>query len=481
MSTDREGRRAWSLRTWLVVSHLAVLFLPVAVVLGTRALAWDLSMQTKGELLGQAALIDLHVQDELREVRAVRPDATVEDVIWGPYLVAARGETLVGMRLLDPWGVVVGTSGDELGADLSDRPEVVTALAGLPASVFRPRPPQSDRQPLGGPSRRARVRVFVTRPVIMDGQLEGVILLSRTPREELQALYHMSPRLAGGAVVALLLTVGLAVAAGYRFSRSLRLLATVSHRIADGDLRAVEALEGMQLSRLAEVREVQGAWRTMALRLQARLAYISEFAGNVSHEFKTPLSTLKGTVELLRDDPDMPAEQRERFLVNGAAELDRLERLVSGLLALARAEEGVGRERVDLDEVAAQVASRFAGTVFRSGAAAVSGDPRQLDAAIGNLVENAWVHGGDVVAVAVEGWSSEAETGVRVVDDGPGISEGNRARVFARFFTTDREGGGTGLGLSMVEAIARAHGGRVDLESRPGRTVFTLALPRERR
>ena len=73
---------------------------------------------------------------------------------------------------------------------------------------------------------------------------------------------------------------------------------------------------------------------------------------------------------------------------------------------------------------------------------------------------------------AGEGW-----TGFRVIDDGRGISEANLPRVFDRFFTTDRGAGGTGLGLALVRAIAVRHGGEVTVDSRPGRTVFTVRLP----
>jgi signal transduction histidine kinase len=215
----------------------------------------------------------------------------------------------------------------------------------------------------------------------------------------------------------------------------------------------------------------------MHARLRERLAYISEFAGNVSHEFKTPVSSLRGTVELLRDDDEMPAAQRARFLDNALQDLDRLSRLVGGLLRLARAEEGGGRDRIALDDVIRAVRARHERLDVRGAGGTVVANREQLEAAIGNLVENAFRYGGPGVTVRAELWVEGDRTGVDILDDGPGISAANLPKVFDRFFTTDRAGGGTGLGLALVRAVCEAHGGTVEVESAPGRTRFRVALP----
>jgi len=474
----RPARIVLPLRTALVGSHLVVLALPWMALVGTGALGWDLVHQTRQDLTHQAAALSVLVTDELEEARALTPGATVGDLSLGSKLERVRERTLAGIRLLDPQGVVVASSGSELGEDLSGRLEVVEALRGLPATVLRPRDPPERGQPLSGPSRRARVRVFTAVPVVHADELVGVLVLSRTPREELQALYQMAPRLWWGALLCLLLTVGLSVYLGYRFSRSLKVLAGTSHRIAGGEMRAVEALELASRSHLAEVRELSQAVAIMTAQLRERLAYITEFAGNVSHEFKTPISTLRGTVELLRDDREMPADQRERFLDNAWQDLARMERLVSGLLALAKAEEASGHVEVRLQDVVEAAAERHPRTVVEGEAGSVRGAPEQLEAVAGNLLENAWQHGGAEVSVAVVCWCEGDTTGFDVIDDGPGISSGNLDHIFDRFFTTDRAGTGTGLGLALARAVCRAHGGSIAVESRPGRTCFRVELPR---
>ena len=467
-----------SLRTWLVLSHLVVFMLPVLALVGTGALASDLRTQTREDLEHQAALLALDLEHRLsttpKALAALDLDAT---------LARAKAETLAGFRVVDTAGRIVATSGTDIGQDISGEPEVASALSGTEATAVkeRERVPTS-RESLAGKSRHADVRVFVARPLYEGGSVVGAVVLSRTPREEVQAFYQMAPRLSVGVLLALAGTVGLAFSAGRILSRSLRSLAEASHGIAAGSEAALVALEPASRSRVAEARALAAAMGTMSARLRQRLRYISEFAGNVSHEFKTPVSSLRGTIELLRDDDEMPPEQRARFLENALSDLDRLSRLVGGLLRLARAEEGGTRGVVALDDLVASVCARYTSDASnvsnRGGAARVDANREQLESAVSNLVENALRHGGPDVKVQVVGFTDGAWTGVDVIDDGPGISPANLPKVFDRFFTTDRAKGGTGLGLALVRAVMEAHGGRVEVESALGRTRLRVVLPR---
>jgi signal transduction histidine kinase len=466
------------LRLWLVLSHGLVLCLPLLAVLGTGALANDLQMQTKGELVNQAAWVEVLAVETLRDARRGRRKATLDDVgpRLTPLLTQAREATLAGVRLLNHDGVVIATSGDGLGEDLSAWDEVQVALAGEIASTARPRPPPSTRQPLDSVSRRAPVRLYVATPVRLDGEIIGAVLLMRTPREELQALYHMAPTLGLGLLAALGFTLVLVLVSAQVLSRSLRHLSLASQTIAQGGRDAVSELVKVQRSHVAEVGQLAVSVTEMTQALQSRLSYIREFAGNVSHEFKTPLATLKGSVELLRDDEGMPAEQRERFLSNAHDELNRLERLVSGLLALARAEEAGQREPVDLDALLGRITARWPQVSLGGAAGTLPGAASQLESAVENLVQNAVTHGGPEVKVQLNAWREPGVVVIEVLDDGRGISPANLPQIFDRFFTTDRARGGTGLGLALVKAVVTAHNGVVSVESAPGRTCFTLRL-----
>lgn len=463
------------LRSWLTVSHLVVLALPLLALLGTGALARDLIRQTKDDISHQGALIAIAVE-RILDPTAPRESLLANASAISEMLQRVKEETLAGVRITDERGVVVATSGEVLGDDISDDIEVQSALSGESGMTLRPRTPGRGASMLG-PSRFADVRVFVTRPIRINDEVVAAVVMSRTPREEIQTFVHMGPRLGWGMGLAMLTTLLLALNAARAFSRSLHGVALASRRLAEGETVDEHLLAPATRSRVAEVATVGHAVSAMFTRLQARLSYISEFAGNVAHEFRTPLTTLLGTVELLRDDPQMPADQRARFLDNATGELKRLERLVGGLLKLAKAEESAIREPVLLDSLLAPLASRFPEINVSRGGGRVIADRAQLETAIANVVGNAFRYGGEGVEVQVASWSEGDQCGVDITDNGPGISEANLESVFDRFFTTTRNAGGTGIGLALVKAVCTAHGGDVSVQSAPGRTRFRLVLP----
>ncbi len=470
-----------SLRTWLLYSHLLVLALPLLALIGTGALASDLIDQTRAELEHQADVLSVFVADMARE-----PEGSSLAALTGriePLLVEVRSRTLAGVRLLDEHGVVIASSGETDRQDLSEDPEVAAALAGETGVAMRERARPNTGQGIDSDSRRARVRLFVAEPVLgPTGEVIGVVLMSRTPREEVQALYQMSPRLAWGLLVALLVTIGLAVFAGRLGTRSLARLADAARRLTHGSGSESTAVLRSAGSHVDEVRELATAVASMAEQLEARVTYINEFAGNVAHEFRTPIATLRGTAELLRDDEAMSAEQRQRFLDNALEELERLERLVDGLLELARAERAHTGTPLDLATLLKALPQRWPELTvdLPDQTLAVAGSSAQLASVLDNLIDNAYQHGGETVGVRVRPLIADerGEVGFEVADAGPGISAANQAKVFERFFTTNREAGGTGLGLAIVRRIVETHGGRVELDSRAGDTRFRVWLPR---
>lgn len=473
-----------SLHTWLLGSHLLVLLLPILALIGTGALAMDLRRQTRGELEKQADVLTMM----LAELVASRGQLQDLQPRLDPLLAELRTRTLASVQVVDPRAQVIAASGNPQQLDLSADPVVLQALAGHDAAATRPRDPPRSRQPLSSESRRARVRLFVAKPIVVDRsggepEIVGAVLLSRTPREELQALYHMSPRLVWGLLVALALTIALAIFAARLATRSLASLADAARRIAHGSGSEAAKLLHSAGSHVDEVRKLATATAAMAELLQSRVDYINEFAGNVAHEFRTPIATLRGTAELIRDDVDMDPEQRRRFLDNALDELDRLERLVDGLLALARAEQPHTGGRSSLAELLLGLRDRWPDVVLRQPelAGQIEGSAAQLATVLDNLIDNAYAHGGPEVHVEVRGLAlddaNKPRTGFEVIDDGPGISPANAEQIFDRFFTTNREHGGTGLGLALCRRIVETHGGTIEVESAPGRTCMRVRLP----
>jgi signal transduction histidine kinase len=432
--------------------------------------------QTRWDLEHQGALLTLLASDLVQHARQTDSDAGLAEVSYAlsDRLRRAKAATWSGIRVVDEQAIVVATSGQTLGEDISSDPEVRAALEGDRAAMLRPREP--TLHPLSSPSRRSAVRLFVAVPVEVDGQVLGAIVLSRTPREELQALYQMAPaRLFVGTGLALLATLGGGFWLGFLLTRSLSGVAAETTRIAEGSFDRVDSLRDATQSHVHDVAQLALSVGQMSERLQRRLAYISEFASNVSHEFKTPLATLRGTIELMSEDEAMPAEQRARFLRNAEHELIRMQQLVDGLLVLARAEETGDRQAVNLNALLGQVVQRFEGVSLDGQSGPVLGNLEQLGSVAENLIHNAVRHG--AMPIGVRSFVERGCTGFEVVDAGQGITEANQQRVFDRFFTTRRDDGGTGLGLALVRAVVVAHGGDVTVASTPGETVFRVSFP----
>ncbi|HZP52406.1 HAMP domain-containing sensor histidine kinase [Actinocrinis sp.] len=254
-------------------------------------------------------------------------------------------------------------------------------------------------------------------------------------------------------------------------------------------------------------------------------ARLREFAADASHELRTPVAAIRGHAELAQRHPGEIPEPVRRSLDRIEAEAQRMGVLVDDLLLLARIDAGrpLAREQVDLTRLALDAVedARAAAPGHRwrlelsAEPTAVVGDSHRLAQAIANLLANARTHtpegtevtlrldggeasesseneangdevpGADKAAAGVSGASavSEVPEEVRlsITDTGPGLSPEVAARAFDRFVRGDRArsraSGSTGLGLAITRAIAEAHGGRVELETHPGHTVFTIVLP----
>ncbi len=220
-----------------------------------------------------------------------------------------------------------------------------------------------------------------------------------------------------------------------------------------------------------------------------------EFVANVSHELRTPLTLVKGYVEtILESGVDSP-EDTERFIRIISRHVDRLNNIIEDLLSLSRIEQSSDHDEISLQkgqvaEIADQVIE-----IQRSAAAERRITIRNLcppdliakfshsllEQALLNLVDNAVKYSPDGSTVSISASSSDGMVAVQVTDNGPGISTEHHGRIFERFYRVDRgrsrDLGGTGLGLAIVKHIAIAMGGRVAVDSAPGKgSTFTIFL-----
>jgi signal transduction histidine kinase len=254
----------------------------------------------------------------------------------------------------------------------------------------------------------------------------------------------------------------------------------------------VDGITGDRLDRRVPVPdsgdEVAGLAATMngmLERLDASARAQRRFVSDASHELRSPLATIRQHAELARSHPDALSVTELADTVHD--EGLRLQGLVDALLVLARLDEGapVAHDAVDLDDLVLAEASRLRGagmTVDASGIgpARVGGDPRLLGRVTRNLADNARRHAAGRVAFTLAERGDEVRLSVE--DDGAGIPEAERERVFDRFVRLDearaRDAGGSGLGLAIVRAVVEASGGRITVgESRWGGARFDVVLP----
>jgi len=389
--------------------------------------------------------------------------------VWAPILILTSRDAVPDrvagafVQVLDGDGAVAGTTA----------PELATAPV-LPPDRLRAHPEGGVfdvRIPALGEDLR-----LATAPAEDDGVVYTVIVgASLQPRAE--ALADLREVLLVGGPIALLLAAlaGYGVAAGA--------LRPVEHMRA----RAAELFASGDTGRRLPVPpardEIAGLGATlneMLARVEAALERERAFTADAGHELRTPLSILKAEIDLALQD-GRSREELVEALRSASEETDRLTRLAEDLLVLARADGErlpISVEPVEIGVLAQRVGGRFATRAGAAGrdlavdadgadGALVTADPMRIDQALSNLIDNALRHGDGDVAVHTVRRDGRVE--VHVTDQGPGFPGDLGERAFGRFVRGGGPGrGGAGLGLSIVDAIARAHGGSAGAGNLPG-------------
>jgi two-component system OmpR family sensor kinase len=265
-----------------------------------------------------------------------------------------------------------------------------------------------------------------------------------------------------------------------------------------------DAIAGGDLSRRVERAEPRTEVGRLGLALNAMLGRIEEafraqsaserklrrFVADASHELRTPLSAVRAYAELFGRGAEHRPDDLARSMAGIKRESERMSLLVDDLLLLARLDEKRPLEQapVGLDEVVAEAVETAQAVeperpiALDAEPAAVLGDRDRLRQIVDNLLGNVRAHTPAGAPVAVRVAQANGSALVEVTDSGPGLSAEEAERVFERFFRADpsrtRASGGAGLGLSIVAAVAEAHGGSVAAESEPGRgATFRIVLP----
>jgi signal transduction histidine kinase len=442
---------------YVLVLVIVALEVPLALNLSRRVDA-----EIRSEAQGQAQLLAASVEGRLADREAL------DD------LVGEAGSKLGGRV------IVVGARGrllsDSAGGGLrsasyASRPEIAAALRGEPAQGER----HSDS--LG------EDLLFTAVPVVRAGRPAGAVRVTQSVDAVDGEVRRDVFALVGVGALVLVLGLGVAWLLAGSLARPLRGLARTARTVAGGDLDARARVEGS-----SEQREVASAFNDMTGRLGRALRSQQEFVANASHQLRTPLTGLRLRLEAAALKSRDAGVERE--LLAAERETERLARLLTELLTLARERERPQPEAVPLGEVARAGAERWAGPAERSGhrlLAEGDGEPvveateADLAVIVDNLVENALHYSPAGTAVTLRWGVHGDDAWLAVLDEGPGIAAGERDRVFERFFRGQASRGGasgTGLGLSVVEALARRWAGTATLAPRSeGGTRAELRLP----
>jgi signal transduction histidine kinase len=289
---------------------------------------------------------------------------------------------------------------------------------------------------------------------------------------------RIAPAEVGALVVVLTLTLAVAYVLARTITRPINALIHRTDEIARGGKTAIRPLDSYGTREIATLSQ---SFLDLAGKLVHRTEYVRSFAAHVSHELKSPLTAIRGAAELLRDDVDQPmtTAQRLRFLDNIIADAERLDTLLLRLRELAQAELAMAQGETSIEDILPLLRERFpALEIFGSGdtESAVALPFEAAGVVFTNLAENALQHGSTRLELVT---SANARTvTIFVRDNGSGISEGNRERVFQPFFSTRRDQGGTGMGLDIVRTMLGSYGGEIRLQQTTGAGAeFEITLP----
>jgi signal transduction histidine kinase len=431
-----------------ITTAVATVVVAIALVVGAAGLIAALR-RTMIDEVAEAARAQ--AADVVRQLEAGRP----------PVLeVAGADEQLI--QVMTPAGAVVSASQNMVG-----RPAVARLAPGQTAQVVTPLDDDEFVAVTEGAQTSDGLRIVLVARALVD-VLDTTTVITR------------------------LLIIGLpllvAVVALTTWFASGRALAPV-----EAIRREVDEISAAQLHRRVplpkaddEIGRLAATMNRMLERLESARNSQRRFVSDASHELRSPITSIRqhGEVALAHPDRVTAAELAKVVL----AEQERMQRLVEDLLLLARADERapLAREPVDLDDLAFEEGSRLRSTgskqVDTSGvsAARVEGDADALRWMIRNVGDNAARHASGRVEITLVERSDKAV--LTIDDDGPGIPESERARVLQRFVRLDearsRDEGGSGLGLSIVDEMVRAHGGSVSIEQSPlGGARVRITLP----
>lgn len=443
---------AWAYERWLVSTYESRL----------RAIAAE--AQTAPDLKTLAA-------DRAVLIRVVAKDGTIrttvgrgDEGVWvrGPFEIVSSA-----FEIVDDPHEDFGDADGLLGP-VGQRPEVLSAFAGEPSFSVTVSP--------GGQT----VAMSLAAPLGQD-----VVLLTKASHRGVRRLLVLRREMTRLALYQAIAALVATMVLGRWLVTPLEKLAKAAKSYPGQPLARPELLD-----RKDELGQLARSMAELAATLESRRREAVDLAAELAHEFKNPLATIGTAAEHLAMTKSLTDEKRALLAAASTTAATRLLSLTEALLSLAKLEAQLPlekRERVPYRPFVEQIVAEFRGagtTAFElqldPSVGEVTIAPQSWERMLRNLIDNAVVHAGPGGKVQVMVRATPEGVLTSVTDSGPGVSEGNRDKIFRRFFTLRPEGAppGTGLGLTVAQAIATAHGGKVELTSPPGvGATFVVRLP----
>ncbi len=478
-----------SLRTRLIFTHVFIIFLTLAIIAVSLVfILRDYQRQVQLSRLGDA-VVPLAFQARAMFLNNVPPRQVLSQ------LEPQTGDVGHVMIVTDKGQVLADAANGLTNRTISLNP---TARADVPRGFF------------WGTFRMRNGRLLLY-AAIAAGQIGGqpvYVALSNPERPLFNVLDEIgtSILIAGGITLLVSLLVALLLARS--IARPITRLTRATEAIAQGEYDHRVQVQGRD-----EIGRLATSFNSMAEQVQGARQMEKDFVANVSHELKTPLTSIQGFAQAILDGavPDLDGARRAAQTIFD--ETTRMARLVGDLLTLARFESGqipLAHESVDLAQLVPLWVERFRPRAAATGETLttvidplpqINGDAGRLEQVVTNLVDNAFKYSPPGGSVTVTARKTEPENPTKssvtlrrraaehppaqwvtiaVSDTGTGIPPEDLPRLFERFYRGDkaRVAGGTGLGLSIANEIVRAHGGRIEVESEVGRgSTFTVFLP----
>jgi heavy metal sensor kinase len=331
----------------------------------------------------------------------------------------------------------------------------------------------------------------VTMPIMENEKMVGIVQVGSSLEGVEEALDQLLLILLIAVPAALLIASAGGLFLANQALRPVDAITRIARRIGSGDLS-----QRIRIKRVNdEIGRLASTFNEMIAKLEKSFHQVKRFTADASHELKTPLTILRGEVEVgLKKKRGL--KEYQSILASNLEEINRMSRIVEDLLTLSRADMGeliMEREEIELSALAREVwedlqllakKKRIQLKFMDNGFTRVEGDPLFLRQLILNITENGlkYTRAGGEVAVRVKGDRDQGVVRLLVADTGVGIPQKDLKRIFDRFYRVDgarsRETGGTGLGLSICQWIAQAHEGRIAVESKVGKgSTFTVTLP----